>query len=72
MKKRLRRRVDLHRMKARAKWIYRDRWGLGENPNNIKLANHIAHCSLSCCGNPRRWFGEKTMQERRFECAEQD
>jgi hypothetical protein len=23
-------------------------------------------CSQSCCGNPRKWFGERTMQERRF------
>jgi len=26
-----------------------------------------APCSGSCCGNPRRWFGEKTAQERRAE-----
>ncbi len=22
-------------------------------------------CSRSCCGNPRRWFGDVTMQEQR-------
>ena len=22
-------------------------------------------CSGPCCGNPRRWFGQETMQERR-------
>ncbi len=28
---------------------------------------HTAHvCSCFGCGNPRRWFGEKSMQERRW------
>jgi hypothetical protein len=24
-------------------------------------------CSQYCCGNPRKWFKEKTNQEKRFE-----
>lgn len=24
-------------------------------------------CSSYCCGNPRKWFGQKTIQERRAE-----
>jgi len=27
-------------------------------------------CSGPCCGNPRRWFGQKTMQERRWASAD--
>ena len=28
-------------------------------------------CSSYCCGNPRRWFGLKTIQERRAEQPEE-
>ena len=24
-----------------------------------------AACSGPCCGNPRKWFGQRTVQERR-------
>jgi len=70
--KRARRIRDKKRMKAKAVRVFADR-GIN-NPNNIKLADHIAHCSGPCCGNPRRhaWFkgGEGlTMQERRFACV---
>jgi hypothetical protein len=57
---------DKERMKRRAVRIFAQR-GVN-NPNNIKLADHIAHCSGSCCGNPRKWFNERTMQERRYLC----
>ncbi len=65
--KRRRRRKDLRRMKERAKKIYH--WN---DPNEAaKLAEHLAHCSLSCCGNPRKWWGELTMQEKRvYSCNE--
>lgn len=62
-KKRERRRRDLLRMKARAARIGREH---GLPGNWRKLYNHLAVCSSYCCGNPRRWFGELTMQERRF------
>jgi hypothetical protein len=26
---------------------------------------HNCFCSGPCCGNPRKWFGEVTVQERR-------
>lgn len=32
-------------------------------------ANHGCNCSCSMCGNPRRYFGELTLQERRAENA---
>jgi hypothetical protein len=68
-KRRARRRRDKQRMKARAKRVY---FFFSNDPSEAaKLADHLAHCSLSCCGNPRRWFGQLTMQERRaFQCDE--
>lgn len=24
-------------------------------------------CSGHCCGNPRKWYGEKTIQERKYQ-----
>ncbi|HET8636926.1 MAG TPA: hypothetical protein VFL96_08750 [Acidobacteriaceae bacterium] len=65
--KRARRRRDLLRMKAKAIRVY-GRWDIpGFDPKrHAKLANHMAHCSGSCCGNPRRKWKELTMQERRF------
>lgn len=29
------------------------------------LADHLCACSRACCGNPRRYYGERTVQERR-------
>lgn len=63
VKKRSRRRADLERMKARAVRVYG--WNAGDRAK--RLANHLAHCSGPCCGNERRWYGTKTMQERRAE-----
>jgi len=63
---RSRRRADLERMKAKADRISRQN---GAQGNWAKLYNHLAHCSGPCCGNPRRWFREPTMQERRFACT---
>ena len=30
-----------------------------------KLADNLQTCSGHCCGNPRKWFGERTAQELR-------
>jgi len=68
-KKRERRRRDLHRMKATAARIGQEH---GMPGNWRKLYNHLAVCSSYCCGNPRKWFGEFTMQERRFAAEEVD
>jgi len=60
--KRARRRHDLNRMKARARQIY---------PRDVeaKCANHLQTCSCYACGNPRKHFNEKTLQEQRAEIA---
>lgn len=52
------RRADSERMKARAKVLY-------PHDKRAKLADHLAKCSCSMCGNPRRHFGEVTLQERK-------
>ena len=66
-------------MKAKAVRVYSrtdlpneagERW---DPQRHAKLANHMAHCSRACCGNPRRngWDSVETMQERRaFQCEE--
>jgi len=39
------------------------------NPCDIGKAEavHNCFCSGPCCGNPRKWFGEATIQEQRNE-----
>lgn len=60
--KRARRRQDLSRMKRRARWVY-------PHDREAKCANHLQTCSLACCGNPRKHFNEKPIQERRADIA---
>lgn len=38
--------------------------------NARKWANNMACCSAYCCGNPRWFFNEKTIQERKAELKE--
>lgn len=41
-------------------------YDLTENPRYIGQAVHTpANCSCWMCGNPRKFFGEPTMQEKR-------
>jgi hypothetical protein len=61
--KRDRRRRDIARMKARAVRVRP--W---KDPGRaIKEAEYLAACSCWMCGNPRRFTGERTIQERRYE-----
>lgn len=60
--KRALRRHHLNRMKAKASKVY---WW-HEPERAAKWANHLAACSCYMCGNPRKWWNESTMQERRF------
>lgn len=46
----------------------RKRDARGKYPHDARpyrYADNMTVCSGPCCGNPRRWFGEPTMQERR-------
>lgn len=58
--KRGRRRTALARKKREALKIY-------PHDPKARSANHLALCSCYMCGNPRRYSGEQTMQERRAE-----
>jgi hypothetical protein len=60
--KRARRRNDLNRMKSRARVIY-------PHDKNAKWANHLQACSCPGCGNPRKYFNEKPIQEQRADIS---
>ena len=64
--KRARRRHDRARMVARAMRVYP--WAKAPQ----KLADNLAVCSCWMCGNPRRWWYELTMQERRQDIRDRD
>lgn len=79
MSKRARRRADKARMKARARRAYERLWRRpGDAPDwydpksHEKLADHMAACSCWACGNPRKYFKERTLQEQKFYCDEVD
>lgn len=44
-------------------------WFGYEEPMNDKMLGMVSTtphpCSGHCCGNPRKWFGELTIQEKR-------
>ncbi len=41
-------------------------FGVNHDERWVRRSAATPHpCSGPCCGNPRRWFGEETMQERR-------
>lgn len=62
--KRARRRRDKARMKKKAVRVFGRFYC--DPAKSEKLADHMAVCSGWCCGNPRRWWNEPTMQERRW------
>lgn len=63
MSKRALRRHHLARMKAKA------RKALPHHPNAEQFANHLKMCSCHMCGNPRKWWNAKTLQELKAETA---
>ncbi|MCY4614657.1 MAG: hypothetical protein OXB94_13695 [Nitrospira sp.] len=56
--KRALRRLQKARIKAKARRIY-------PHDGQAKSADHLAVCSCWMCGNPRKWYGEPTIQERK-------
>lgn len=59
------RRYHLERMKKKAIRAYH--WKTPEEAR--KLANHLCMCSCHMCGNPRRYWGTLTIQERKYETS---
>ena len=56
--------------KERVRHRYYSGWFGNERPTPFWLGFHAGTphpCSRYCCGNPRKWFGEVTQQERRSE-----
>ncbi len=55
--------------RARLKSARRLYWGRGYfelTPRQLGMLVTTAHlCSGMCCGNPRKWFGERTLAEQR-------
>jgi hypothetical protein len=47
-------------MKKKAKEVYP--W----MSEAVKLADHLKSCSCLMCGNPRKWWKEPSLSERRF------
>lgn len=66
------RRSQVVRAKCKAVWILVDGWAYRDDEINprvigITASTHGAACSCYMCGNPRKWFGERTVQERRHD-----
>lgn len=55
---------------AKMIWKQRRRWADNREPDP-KAVGYIAHspasCSCEVCGNPRKWWNQKSMQERRMD-----
>ena len=59
------RRHDAARIKARRKGYYGG-WA-SSSPTQLGIVLHTAaRCSCYACGNPRKYFEERTTQERRM------
>lgn len=64
-------RLKRARQVAQKQWRREQRWF---TPNNLSRPEEVfkgiyrktrVFCSGPCCGNPRRHFGEKTIQEKK-------
>lgn len=65
MSERAERRHQVERLKKKR----RAHWGgtIAESPKRLaKAVVTPTPCSCPTCGNSRKWFGEETIQERRF------
>ncbi len=72
------RRWTLDREKERAQHAIKETWHVVDpdyEPDGRQVgvwAHSRPRCSCALCGNPRRWFGELTPQERRIAEAQQE
>ena len=65
--KRAIRRHQRNRLINHAWWTAesKDEQDICQQKEAVKRHDHAATCSCWMCGNPRKYFKEKTMQERR-------
>ena len=61
MSKRAERRKHKRRKKMQARRVFH--WMRPELAEH--LGDHLAQCSCAACGNPRKWFKEKTHSEKK-------
>lgn len=57
----------------KARDVLKNNWHI-KNPSDKMVARHadnLAICSCSMCGNPRKFFNEKTIQEKRAHYVEE-
>jgi hypothetical protein len=63
------RRHQRDRKKRVAQKMLLNNWGWGDSDITVavigKMATTPKMCSSYCCGNPRKWFNEATVQQRR-------
>lgn len=55
-----------HRFRIREKAKRIMKFVMGDSYDDedaVKRADHLATCSCNMCGNPRKFYGEKTRQE---------
>lgn len=52
-------------------WGYKDNMGSKEEQKHRfhKMKGWTCHSGCSICGNPRTYWGAKTLQETKFECS---
>ena len=62
-----RRRIEEFRRRYRNRWEMDDEW---ITPFRLGFTANTPHpCSGPCCGNPRKWWNDKTRQEKRADEA---
>ena len=67
------RRVQRTRVLKRSRVIFRKIMGMNDEDaerHAVRCHDHVKMCSCPMCGNPRRHFGERTIQERRLDSDE--
>ena len=75
MSSRAERRFQEQNKKQKIKRIIRHAWdeisrNLADDPKFVgRMAKTPHPCSSFCCGNPRKHFGQKTVQEKKFDDA---
>lgn len=70
-----RRRADEAREKAKAARVLKSRgYGQETSPKAVgkHYSTHGSDCSCVFCGNPRKYFGEKTIAEQKKEIKEME
>lgn len=67
---RSRRRLDAHRMKARAQRISKS-WRMAPD-HLLKMSEHLAYCSCMSCGNARKFEGRDRSELRSIDKMNQE